>query len=32
MDLHALELTALGDVLINEIMDKVLRHGGIQFF
>ena len=32
MDGHALELTTLGDVLVNEIMDEVLGHGGVQLF
>ena len=32
VDGHALELTTLGDVLVNEIMDEVLRHGGFQLF
>ena len=31
MDGHALELTTLGDILIDEIMDKVLGHDWIQF-
>ncbi len=32
MDGHALELTTLGDILVNEIMDEVLGHGGVQLF
>ena len=32
VDGHTLELTALRDILVNEIMDKVLGHcGWIQF-
>ena len=31
VDGHALELTTLGDILIDEIMDKVLGHDWIQF-
>jgi hypothetical protein len=32
MDFHALVLTALPDILVNEIVDKVLRNDGVQFF
>ena len=32
VDGHALELTTLGDVLVDEIMDEVLRHGGVPLF
>ena len=30
VDSHALILPALSDVLVDEIVDKVLAHGGIQ--
>ena len=32
VDGHALELTTLGDVLVDKVMDEVLRHGGVQLF
>ncbi len=32
VDSHALILPALSDVLVNEIVDKVLAHGNVQLF
>ena len=32
VDGHTLELTTLGDILVDEVMDEVLGHGGVPFF
>ena len=32
VDSHALVLPALSDVLVDEVVDKVLAHGYVQFF